>query len=291
MAKSDGRIIAHLGLCPSAFVGPRVRGGRAPTFHMIDWLGSVAHPGVGSALMKHVHDRTPTQYAFGTTAAARRSFDRAGYERIGDIPVFRKVLRAGYRLRSSSRPSLKALAATARDASRMVTRKVRRPGAKVELRRVPEFSDAVREVNDALARCSTLTERTPQRLNHLLRHPSGTLEGYELREGGRILGFALLNRVPEGRAHVGRIVECCLACDEPEAWISAIAAVVAVFAGRGVDAVVGCAGLPILADAYRACGFGEAFALETRLRDPANLLPRSGPFHLTFLEADYSYLP
>ncbi len=98
VARGDGPIIGHVGLCPATFVGGF---GRAETFHMIDWLGSASHRGLGSALMRHIHQMTPTQYAFGTTAAARRSFDAAGYERLADVPVFRKVLRAGYRLRAA----------------------------------------------------------------------------------------------------------------------------------------------------------------------------------------------
>jgi hypothetical protein len=43
------------------------------------------------------------------------------------------------------------------------------------------------------------------------------------------------------------------------------------------------------ARALRAAGYAPAYAVEFRLRDPAGLVPRGLPFHLTALEADYTY--
>ena len=293
VSREAGAIIGHVGVCPSAFVGgPQQGAGGGPvaTFHMVDWLGSVGHPGLGSALMHHVHPMAPTQYILGGTAAARRAFDANHYERLADVPVFQKVLRAGYRLRASSRPSARAVVAASRDALRIASRRGRATEQPLALRRVTEFGD-VQELADASGRSAISTERSAARLNHLLRHPCGTLEGYLLLERGRVRGLAMLNILQQGRSRIGRIVECLL--DDPSTGLfrSAIVALVAVLRDRGIDAVFGCGSTPWSADAYRDLGFVEAFRMESRLRDRSGLLPRAGPFHLTFLEADYSYLP
>ncbi len=173
----------------------------------------------------------------------------------------------------------------------MVSRRVGKVDHKVDLRRVAEFGDEVRAVGNAFATHATFTERTPERLNHLLRHPSGSLEGYLILDGSTVRGFAVLNFLAQGRARIGRIVECFLDGESIGSWSSAVAAIVAVIADRGVDAIFGCGSTPWSAEAYHERGFVEAFPLESRLRDLTGLVPRAGPFHLTFLEADYSYLP
>lgn len=295
VAREGGAIIGHVGVCPSAFVGGPEPGGNGgepvATFHMVDWLGSVGHPGLGSSLMHHVFPMAPTQYILGGTAAARRAFDANDYERLADVPVFRKVIRAGYRLRASDRPSARSVVAAARDALRIASRREQASETPLDPRRVAEFGDEVRGVADAYGRSATFTERSAERLNHLLRQPSGSMEGYLLLEGGRVRGLAMLNILREGRSRIGRIVECLLDEASTALFRSAIVALVSVSRDRGVDAVFGCGSTPWSAEAFRDAGFVEAFRLESRLRDRSGLLPRAGPFHQTYLEADYSYLP
>ena len=112
-----------------------------------------------------------------------------------------------------------------------------------------------------------------------------------LLEGGRVRGLAMINILQQGRSRIGRIVECLLDEASTGLFRSAIVALVAVLRDRGVDAVFGCGSTPWSAEAFRDVGFVETYRLESRLRDRSGLLPRAGPFHLTFLEADYSYLP
>ena len=48
-----GRIVGHLGLCRTEFEGQALSalGGRVPTIHIIDWLGSPEHRALGMSLM------------------------------------------------------------------------------------------------------------------------------------------------------------------------------------------------------------------------------------------------
>src|SRR6516165_8237590 len=63
----DGQIIGHIGICRTAFEGcaSAVVGGRAPTIHIIDWLGSPEHRAVGMSLMRRAHEGVPTQFGLG----------------------------------------------------------------------------------------------------------------------------------------------------------------------------------------------------------------------------------
>src|SRR5262245_48298162 len=76
IARSAGRIIGHIGICPRQFA---VSGdGAAPvsTMHAIDWLGSAAHPGSGVCLMLRAFATSKTQYAISGTAQSEALFPR-----------------------------------------------------------------------------------------------------------------------------------------------------------------------------------------------------------------------
>ncbi len=94
----DGRIVGHVGFFPTTW---RQAGAEREmtTLHMTDWLGSRSERGVGAALMDRAHARTTTQYVVGGTGYAFRGLERGGYERLGPLPIFRRVLRPGHRLR------------------------------------------------------------------------------------------------------------------------------------------------------------------------------------------------
>lgn len=285
VARKAGAIIGHVGITPTSFVTPD---GLVPTLHLIDWIGSSGNLGIGAALMRHVHELTPTQYAVGASVAGRRSLDREHYKRIDDIPVFRKILRPGYHLRGAKTRNARAFAGSAYSAIRIASRREKPPVRQFELIRVEAFDEEVESITRD-SNTPTATRRDSARLNHLLRHPAHCLEGFQIRESGRICGFAVISIVTNGRLRIGRIVECLL--DRNEHSGEAIGALTRLLRDRRVDAVFGCASTPWTASAYRGRGFDEVHRLECRLRDPSGLIPRTNPFHFTYLEADYSYLP
>ena len=47
------------------FQGDAIPGGRVPTLHMIDWLGSAEHRSVGASLMRKAHEGLPPSLAWG----------------------------------------------------------------------------------------------------------------------------------------------------------------------------------------------------------------------------------
>src|SRR5579872_592000 len=100
IARSAGRVIAHVGWCPRQFV---VSGGAAApvsTMHAIDWLGSAAHPGLGALLVLRAFATAKAQYAVGGSAQSLALLPRLGFEQKGAVAVFRKVLAPFHRHRA-----------------------------------------------------------------------------------------------------------------------------------------------------------------------------------------------
>ena len=291
IVRDNGEIAAHVGFCPTRFhVGPPPTP-PVPTLHMMDWLGSKRHPGAGLPLLRLAHRLTPTQYGLGGSVDSRRVVDAVGYHTQGTVPVFQRVLRAGYRLRASTTITSRTLAAAARDAARLTFKRDDRCEIPFETRPVPAFGPEIDAVLEAAAGHAVFTDRSPDILNHLLRHPSGTLEGCLLIAAGTVRGFALLNLFVQGRSRVGKIVDCLLDSANPTQWQGAIHALTTRLQAQGADVVFGCGGPPWVSEAYRANRFRESYPLEFRHRDRDHLIPRDRPFYLTFVEADYSYLP
>jgi hypothetical protein len=291
IVRENGEIAAHVGFCPTRFlVGPPPTP-PVPTLHMMDWLGSKQHPGAGLPLLRLAHRLTPMQYGLGGSADSRRVVDAVGYHTQCAVPVFQRVLRASYRLRASTRTTPRTLAAAARDAARLVLQRNSRAESTIELRPVSTFGTEIDAVIAGAARHAVFTDRGSDILNHLLRHPSGTLEGFLLVSAGVVRGFALLNLFVQGRSRVGKIVDCLLDSADPTQWHNAILALISRLNASRADIAYGCGGPPWVSAAYRANRFRESYPLQFRHRDRNGLIPRDQPFYLTFGEADYSYLP
>lgn len=284
-----GRIVGHVGVCPTVFEGLGLPPGGIRTLHMVDWLGSRAHRAVGSALMRQAHQGAATQYVLVANERARRVTGGAGYAPAAEVAVFQKVLRAGYRWRVPGLGPAARLLRVGKDSVRMVMHPGRTPRIAVELRRVPEFGPEVDLILDDWRGRAILTGRSPERLNHALRYPRPGMTGWLVVVGGEIRGFALLNVVRQGAIRAGKLVECLVAGDDGDLRHAAVAALTAELRRQGADLAVGFASAPWTADSLRLSGFAPAHRLEFTLRDREGLIPRAGPFHLSPFEADYAY--
>lgn len=288
IVRDAGPIVGHLGLCPSHF---NVGQSQVPTLHMIDWLGAKGNPGVGASLLRMAQRLTPTQYGFGGSVAGRRVLDAARYHLQGLVPVFQRVLKPGYRLRTSGSPSFRGLIAASRDTARLVLQRHQAPPQVIELGPVTSFGDEITSITSAFARHTIFTGRSSDLLNHLLRNPSRAMQGYRLFVDGELRGFGIVNLLMQGRSRIGRIVDCLLDNASPTQWQGAIHALTAQLQAQGADVVFGCGGPPWVSEAYRANEFRDSYSLEFRHRNRDGLIPRDQPFYLSFVEADYSYLP
>lgn len=289
VACAGGRIVGHVGVCPTVFEGPGLPREGVSTLHMIDWLGSRDHRSVGTALMRQAHRGAATQYVLVANERARRVTGGAGYVPVAEVPVFRKVLRPGYRWNESGHGSAGRLLRVARDAARAGLNPGRRPRIAVELREAAEFGPEVaRIVADTRAR-AVLTSRCPGRLNHALAYPRPGISGHWIVAGGAVRGFALVNVVAHGPVRAGKLVECLVEGGDAALWHAAAAALVRHLRARGADLAVAFGSTPWMALALRQCGFDPVHRLEFTLRDRDGRIPRDAPFHLSPFEADHAY--
>ena len=80
IARSAGKIVGHIGMCPRQFIVSGDGATPVSTMHAIDWRASDAHPGVGALLMLQAFATSKTQYAIGGTEQAEGIFPRLGFE-------------------------------------------------------------------------------------------------------------------------------------------------------------------------------------------------------------------
>jgi hypothetical protein len=295
VARDDaGRIIGHLGLCRTAFEGQPLAaaGGRVPTIHIIDWLGSPEHRAVGMSLMRTAHQGVATQFGLGVSQAALVVGERAGYELRSLVPVYTRVLRAGYWLRTVG---LNAAQRGLRLAREVASRGVRPPAAprsSITLRRVSAFGPEITPIVETMKQHVILTSRDPARLNAMLRFPRQAMSGWHLLdEAGRLRGFAALNVIPkdQGRTRTGKFVDCLLDDLDVAPWHAAVTALTRELSRQGADLAQAYASTPWTAEALGRSGYSARFSVKFHIRDRQGFIPRDAAFHLTPLEGDYAY--
>jgi hypothetical protein len=290
VARDAGQIIGHIGICPTAFCA---RSGTSThivsALHIIDWLGSREHPGVGSSLIRKVHALADTQFGVGTTEAAKKVIRVIGYENRATVPIFQRVFRPAYRLHSPGlNPAVKVAQAT-RDLARSVMKPARQAAIRLEASCVDAFGSEVESLFENVEGPIVLTRRDAALLNYYLKYPRGTISGWRLSEDGRTRGCALLSIVSRGKQRIGKIVDCILESRAAELWHAAMMVLAQELQARGADVAQACGSVPWVADALTASGFIKLHDVALTLRDRQQLVPRDMPLFLTFLEGDYAY--
>jgi hypothetical protein len=295
IARDDaGQIIGHLGLCRTAFEGQALaaQGGQASTIHIIDWLGSPQHRAVGTSLMRRAHEGVVTQFGLGVSDAALVVGERIGYELRSLVPVYVRVLRAGYWLRSRESSVASRALRLVRDMANRWTQRPASPRATIVLERVSEFGPEIGPIVETARAHAILTSRSAARLNAMLRFPRQAMTGWHLRDGaGRLCGLAVLNIIPKdsGRTRTGKIVDCLLDGIDAEPWQAAMLALTHELARQGADLAQAYASTPWTVEALKQSGYQTRYAVKFHIRDRLGLIPRDATFHLTPLEGDYAY--
>jgi len=290
IARSAGRIIGHIGICPRQLIVSGDGATPVSTMHAIDWLGSPAHPGSGTFLMLEALATSQTQFAVGGSIQAQALFPRFGFEQKPKVALFRKVLAPLHRLRTTGQGLLRKWAGTARDVASLRPARTPRMPQAVELRSAPTFTDEM----DCLLRQSSRRMVTCQRdhllLNYLLRYPLSGFSGWTIHASQQTIGFAVLKLTPHGRVQRGKIVHCWLDTEDPSYWQVAVAALVDRFRALSADDVTCFATHPSLHAALLSSGFVNWGNRNVYVRDKQNLLPRDLPFGLSEFDADGAIL-
>ena len=228
----------------------------------------------------------------GTSQIAQVIGERNGYKLRSLVPVYTRVLHAGYWLRTSGLGPLQRGLRLARDVAGRLTLRPNATPPTIVLQPVAAFGPEIIPVVAKAKAHAILTSRDPSRLNAFLHFPRQAMSGWHvLDKTGRLRGFALLNLVPkdQGRTRTGKIVDCVLDDIEVELWHGAVVALTHELARQGADLAQAYASTPWTADALRRSGYASRFAVTFHIRDRRGLIPRDAMFHLTPLEGDYAY--
>jgi hypothetical protein len=288
VARSAGKIIGHIGMCPRQFVVPGDGGTSVSTMHAVDWLGSDAHPGAGALLMLRAFATSKTQYAVGASRQAESLFPRLGFEQESELASFRKVLAPTHRLRALGQDFFRNCAIGVWDIATVWRARTPPVPQTVELRSVTTFTEEI----DSLLRQSPLRLVTCQRdhrlLNYMLRYPLSGFSGWTIHTSGRLIGFAVLKIAPQGRLKLGRIVDCWLDTEDPSCWQSAVASLIDRLRSLSADDIQCFATTPSLRAALCRNGFAKWRQRKTYVRDKEQTLPRNLPFGFSMLDADHA---
>jgi hypothetical protein len=290
IARSAGRIIGHVGMCPRQFI---VSGdGRAPvsTMHAIDWLGSAAHPGAGAMLMLQALATSRTQYAVGASAQAETVLPRLGFEQKPKLTAFRKILAPFHRLRATGQGLFRRWAGTAKAMVSVLRARTPPVPQTVELRAAPRFTEDIdclqRQSSSRLVTC----RRDHSLLNYFLRFPLSGFSGWTIHTSQRMIGFAVLKVTPHGRIQFGKIVDCWLDTEDPSCWQATIAALTERLRALSADDVTCFATSPSLHAALLWNGFTKWDERNVYVRDKEQCLPQNLPFGFSMLDADGAIL-
>ena len=98
---------------------------------------------------------------------------RCGYELVATVPMFRRVLRAGYRWKDPGPGPIGRVLRAARDAASLLATRAPPPPIRIGLRPVEAFGPEIEPILAAYEGLAVSTSRGPDSLNHLLRYPRG----------------------------------------------------------------------------------------------------------------------
>lgn len=290
-ADDSGAIVGHVGICLTAFESSAIAepDHRVGALHMIDWLGSKTHRGVGAGLMRKAHGAAPVQFGLGGSDAGRSVIKGGGYQPMPSVFVHRRALRPFRWFRRSGNPSPGQVARLARE---WIRPKPKHPAVGLELQRVESFGVEIERVANRARKAMILTTRSADRLNRFLRFPRPAFSGFLLRDPrGDVRGFALLNLVTtsESGPVVGKIVDCLVDEPSPALWRSAFVLLSDELTRQDADLAEAYSSAPWTTEALRLAGLPSRHPLEFSLRDRGKRIPGDLPFYLTPIEADYAY--
>jgi hypothetical protein len=290
IARSAGRIVGHIGICHRQLIVSGDGATPVSTMHAIDWLGSASHAGSGALLILQAFATSKTQYAVGATAQAQAVFPRLGFEQKPNLAILRKVLAPLHRLRTTGQGLFRKWAGTALDVASVWRARARPVPQIAELRSAPTFTEETDGLLRQSSRRIVACQRDHLLLNYFLRCPLPGFSGWTIHRSQRMIGYAILKITPNGRAQLGKIVDCWLDTEDPSCWQAAVAALVDRLRVLSADSVTCYATTPNLHAALLWNGFAKSGESNVYFRDKQQSLPRDLPFGLSMLDADHAIL-
>jgi Acetyltransferase (GNAT) domain len=278
--EKDGSIIAHCGTWPVRFRLPD--GTSIESFSIMDWASYPPLSGAGGVrLLRKVMEMTPTSYLVGGSHITRKLLPRVGFRLVGEAPMFSASLRPwrefckGLTSRNSVRRVLQGW--------RYKMRKPRQADGHWVCVRVSEFDHTPQEILNDPKRSWTISLRTAADLNFMLECPSVEVQGFQLWNRGKILGYFLIAK----SVREARLLTLHVDSEDAEDWCCACRLVILeMWRDESMCQIRALATLPILSQVLLQCGYRRQDNQPIFLSDPSHALGPAPEFAFDLFNGD-----
>lgn len=280
--KKDEVIQAHCGVWP---LDLQFAGGQVTCLCFMDWVGGRSLPGAGFLLKKKLLTYAETAIVVGGTDDTRAVIPRLGFEPVGEVKFFARIVRPWKQFRT--RPS----EGLARDAARLI-RNAGWSRAMVNATIPKEWTVvAVKSFEEVAIDGSQRQYPTPQRsveyLNYWLRCPAAILSGFALQKESMTYGYFLLSRV----GGQSRIADMRLSSSKQDEWNAAYAlAALTAAADPNTCEIAAVASTDFSEIALRSSGFRQRGSAPLFVYDPKRKLKQSPPIFWNQIDGDAAYM-
>jgi hypothetical protein len=263
-----------------------LRGQEISGSHFIDWAAGRKVVGAGGLLLRKLASMFDVLLAIGGSSDTQQILPRLGFQIVGEIAYFVRVMRPWRQFRTDPFPrGWKAGPRLARNWMWSHTRLPRSP-EKWTYSRVTAFDsshEALLQAPPALP----ATWRTAALMNYWLRCPGAAISAYQVSDGDGPKGWFLLSRM----AGVMRIVDLRVLSSKVADWAAAFAlATRAAYMDPLGCELAAAAATPLAAEAIRRNGFRLRKTDPVFLLDPNGVLRGHMPVEITLMESDAGYL-
>ena len=279
--RQSGEIVAHGCVVPTPLL---TRSRVFTSCGVIDWAGSPQAAGTGALIYQLLFPSVDVFLAIGGSKKARKVIPKLGFEQVGDLEVFTRIvrpLRNFAKLRQRTKIGWRSGAHLARNTVRLLRGFGTSLSKGWSAQRVNRFDATLRPVFDGHLE-AIVFQHNPSFLNYLLACPAAQMEGYTLHSNDSLKGYCLLSSY-EDKCHIADLSSD----DLPPAYALALEIAASSF---NISEVIATASTIRSREALVAVGFSRRESMPIFGRDPQHLLSGGGPLGITSVENDFFYL-
>jgi hypothetical protein len=278
--RQENRIKAHCGVWP---MNLNFRGERIDCICFLDWLSEKDLPGAGVMLKKKLMRFAETSVVVGGSADTRAVVPLIGFQHLGNVTTFARVVRPWKQFRTRPREAL------GRGAARLLRNAAwsRTAGAIApmwSIKRVKTFDELPEKINEGNYPAPL---RDSKYLNYWLDTPAVDMAGFVILFQNEYHGYFLLSKV-SGQA---RIADIRLLSNNVADWSAAyLLAASAAAEDPEICETVTTASTPLAREALVDSGFRDRGSVPLFLADRKKRLEGAPPIFLNMIDGDGAYL-
>ena len=279
--RQENKIKAHCGVWP---MNLNFGGEKIGCICFLDWLSEKDLPGAGVMLKKKLMRLADTSVVVGGSADTRAVVPLIGFQHVGDVTTFARVVRPWRQFRTRPREAIgRGAARLLRNAAWSRTA-VTSVDAKWSIKRVKTFDELPEKINEGNYPAPL---RDAKCLNFWLDTPAVEMAGFVIHFQNEYHGYFLLSKVG-GQA---RIADIRLLSNSVADWAAAYRLAAATAAeDPKICETVTIASTPLAREALVSAGFRDRGSVPLFLADRKKRLESAPPIFLNMIDGDGAYL-